>query len=275
MQTGFYASAAGMVTQFNRLNTIANNLANVNTVGFKKEGLITGDFARLYKEARETLPINNQTREGASYINRAMSKAPQIVDAYTDYSLGSLEKTANRFDIALSQKELFFAVETPNGIRLTRNGAFTLNNAGVLVTKEGYNVVPQNYKEDSDAVISFNMEESHVSIDKNGQFYSTLSGSAERLEGGKLLIVAPENIDNLQHEGDGLYIPDAADTLQPIEESGAVLQGFIEKSNVNPVSEMVAMIEANRLVGMYQKVMDSQMNDMNRDAIEKIAVTRR
>jgi flagellar basal-body rod protein FlgG len=59
--------------------------------------------------------------------------------------------------------------------------------------------------------------------------------------------------------------------LIPQEESGAVFQGFVEKSNVNPVNMMTQMIETNRLVGMYQKVMDSQMNDMNRDAIEKIA----
>ena len=58
-------------------------------------------------------------------------------------------------------------------------------------------------------------------------------------------------------------------------DSGTVMQGFVEKSNVNAVNEMVALVEANRLVGMYQKAMDSQMNDLNRDAIEKLAVTRR
>jgi flagellar basal-body rod protein FlgG len=60
MQTGYYAAAGGMVAQFNRLDTIANNLANVNTAGFKKDTLITGDFARLYKEARDELPLANK-----------------------------------------------------------------------------------------------------------------------------------------------------------------------------------------------------------------------
>ncbi len=275
MQTGFYASAAGMVTQFNRLDTIANNLANVNTTGFKKESLITGDFARLYKEARDRLPIKNQTFEGASYINRAMSKVPHIVESYTDHSLGSLEKTGNRFDIALSDEGLFFAVETPQGLRLTRDGSFSLNDAGVLVTKEGYKVLPQNYQNDPDATIRFNAEDTTIEVDKNGQFYNLVPGSTQRIEGSKLFVTRVETIKYLQQEGSGLYVPDSADRLKPIDESGSVLQGYLEKSNVNPVTEMVAMIEANRLVGMYQKVMDSQMNDMNRDAIEKLAVTRR
>ncbi len=275
MQTGFYASTAGMVAQFNRLDTIANNLANVNTSGFKKKSLITGDFARLYKEARDELPIKNQSLEGASYINRAMSRVPHIVESYTDNALGSLEKTDNRFDIALSQEGLFFAVKTPDGVRLTRDGSFSLNDEGVLVTKEGYKVLPQNYRSDPDANIRFNVEDTLVELDKNGQFYNLAPGSTQLIEGSKLLIVQAENIKYLQQEGNGLYIPDSADALKPLDESGAVLQGFIEKSNVNPITEMVAMIEANRLVGMYQKAMDSQMNDMNRDAIEKLAVTRR
>ncbi len=275
MQTGYYAAAGAMVTQFNRLDTIANNLANVNTSGFKRESLITGDFARLYKEAREELPIQNNTTEGASYINKAMSKVPHIVESYTDHSLGALEKTDNHFDMALSREGLFFAVETPDGVRLTRDGSFTLNDEGTLVTKQGYKVLSQNYHQDPNSKISFDVQDSIIELDKNGQFYNSTPGSTQLIQGSKLLVVQPENIKYLKQEGDGLYVPDSADPLDAINESGAVLQGFVEKSNVNPINEMVAMIEANRLVGMYQKAMDSQMNDMNRDAIEKLAVTRR
>jgi flagellar basal-body rod protein FlgG len=75
----------------------------------------------------------------------------------------------------------------------------------------------------------------------------------------------------LKKEGDNLYRYDDMQSLENVEESGAVLQGFIEKSNVNAVKMMTQMIETNRLVGMYQKAMDTQMNDMNRDAIEKLA----
>jgi len=91
----------------------------------------------------------------------------------------------------------------------------------------------------------------------------------------RLLVVEPQNIRNITKEGNNLYLPEAADPLTPLAESGSVMQGFIEKSNVNAVNEMIALVEANRLVGMYQKAMDSQMNDLNKDAIEKLAVTRR
>ena len=83
MQTGYYNAAAGMVAQFSRLDNIANNLANVNTAGFKEDNLIVGDFMRLYKEARDELPHANHTKEGAQFLNRAMTKAPQIVEQYT------------------------------------------------------------------------------------------------------------------------------------------------------------------------------------------------
>lgn len=125
MQSGYYSSAAGMVTQFNRLDTIANNLANVNTVGFKEDNLVVGDFMRLYKEARDELPNANHSEDGAEFINRTMTKAPQIVDAYTDHSIGNMQQTDNSMDFALSREGLFFLVKTPQGVRLTRDGSFT------------------------------------------------------------------------------------------------------------------------------------------------------
>ena len=91
----------------------------------------------------------------------------------------------------------------------------------------------------------------------------------------KLLVVEPQNLRTLKKEGENLYIPEGSDPLTPLANSGGVMQGFVEKSNVNAVNEMIALVEANRLVGMYQKAMDSQMNDLNRDAIEKRAVARK
>lgn len=273
MQTGFYAAAGGMVTQFNRLDNIANNLANVNTAGFKKDNLVVGDFMRMYQEARDGLPNANQTKEGAQFINRTMTRTPQIVEQYTDYSVGALDKTGNTFDFALSQKGLFFAVKTPQGIRLTRDGSFTLNEEGKLLTKQGYEVLPADYAKTKEG-ITFNVADSAIEADKNGRFYTNIVGTVNLVQNKKLMIVAPDEVKMLTKEGDSLYKMDASQEMRPLKESGAVLQGFVEKSNVNPVQEMVAMIEANRLVGMYQKAMDSQMTDMNKDAINKIAAVR-
>ena len=99
-------------------------------------------------------------------------------------------------------------------------------------------------------------------------------GNAEindKVQKSKLFIAQPDNIKMLRKEGDNLYAYDNMAQLKNIDESDAVVQGFIEKSNVNAVEMMTQMIETNRLVEMYQKAMSSQMDDMNNDAINKIA----
>ena len=270
MQTGYYASAAGMVTQFNRLDTISNNLANVNTTGFKEDNLVVGDFMRIYKEARDELPNSNNSEAGAAFINRTMTRAPQIVDSYTNHSVGNMQNSSNPLDFAISREGLFFAVKTPQGIKLTRDGSFTKNDEGVLVTKQGYEVIPSDYFK-SGGNISFASQDSAIEMDKNGQLYTNIPNSASLTQNKKLFIAQPQDIASLRKEGDNLYAYDNIASLEPQEESGAVLQGFVEKSNVNAVKMMTQLIETNRLVGMYQKAMTTQMDDMNRDAIDKIA----
>ena len=272
MQTGYYSSAAGMVTQFNRLDTIANNLANVNTVGFKEDGLIIGDFMRIYKEKRDELDLQNNTVEGAQFLNRTMTRAPQISEHFTNHSVGTMQSTSNPFDFALSNKGLFFAVETPVGVRLTRDGSFTTNSDGDLVTKDGYRVIPSNYFDGSQKKgINFSIEDNIVEVDKNGQISTNIPGTSKFTPNDKLFVAQPDNIALLKKEGDNLYSLEGVEKLLSLEESGAVRQGFLEKSNVNAVKMMTQMIETNRLVGMYQKAMSTQMDDMNRDAIEKLA----
>lgn len=270
MQSGYYSSAAGMVTQFNRLDTIANNLANVNTAGFKEDTLVVGDFLRLYKEARDELPNANHTKEAAQFLNRAMNKAPQVVDAFTDYSLGNMQKSDNSLDMALSKEGLFFLVKTPSGVRLTRDGTFTKDDEGKLITKQGYEVLPSDYFTTNQPIM-LNQGESAIEIDKNGQIFTNVGGGMTLEAAQRLFVVQPDNVAFLQKEGDNLYKYESETEFVSVAESEAVLQGFVEKSNVNAVKMMTQLIEANRLVGMYQKAMDTQMNDMNRDAIEKIA----
>jgi flagellar basal-body rod protein FlgG len=270
MQSGYYSAAAGMVTQFNRLDTIANNLANVNTIGFKEDNLVVGDFMRLYKEARDELPNENHSEDGAAFINRTMTKAPQIVDSYTNHSVGNVQKTDNAIDFALSNEGLFFLVKTPEGVRLTRDGSFVKDDEGRLVTKDGYEVLPKDYFE-AGGNITIGENETILTVDKNGQMYKDEPGTLKTVPSSHLFIAQPDNIALLKKEGNNLYRYDGAEQLSSLDSTGAVMQGFVEKSNINAVNMMTQMIETNRLVGMYQKAMDTQMNDMNRDAIEKIA----
>ena len=266
MQTGYYNAAAGMVAQFNRLDTISNNLANVNTTGFKEDDVVIGDFMRIYQEKRDELPNADHTKESAQFLNRSLVKAPQIVDSYTNHSIGNMQKTDNSLDFAITKEGLFFAVETPQGIRLTRDGSFTTNDEGKLITKQGYQVLSADGGD-----ITFTAQDNSIKTDKDGNISVNVPNSAKYTQKSALFIAQPENIALLKKEGDNLYGYESIDTMKSVEETGAIKQGFIEKSNVNAVKMMTQMIETNRLVGMYQKVMDTQMNDMNKDAIEKLA----
>ncbi len=270
MQTGYYQAAAGMVTQFNRLDLIANNLANVNTAGYKQDDVVIGDFMRLYKESRDELPNQNQTKEAAQFLNRTMARVPHIVERYTNFRAGNLEKTDNTLDVAFSRENLFFLVKTPQGLRLTRDGSFTTNEEGKLVTKQGYEVLPSNYFS-TGATIDFDGTEEAITIDKNGIISTNLPGTAQLTPMSQLFVFQPDNPKFLKKVGDNLYVYEHEAEYKPLEESSAVRQGFIEKSNVNAVKMMTQLIETNRLVGMYQKAMDTQMNEMNRDAIDKIS----
>jgi len=273
MQNGFYSAAGGMVTQFSRLDNITNNLANLNTNGYKRQDLVVGDFLRLYQEKRDELPLDNQTKESAKFIHRSVARVPQIVESYKDMSVGAFQRTDNSFDVALQEENLFFAVLTPDGVKLTRDGAFSLDDSGTLVTKEGHKVLSADYATTGN-FIKFNSDAINIELDKNGNFSYLVTGNEKFNPGGSLLLVEPENVAKLKPVGDNLYAVDSADSLTPIKESGAVSQGFLEKSNVNAIKSMVGMIEAHRLVGMYQKAMDTQMNEMNKEAIEKIANSR-
>ncbi len=270
MQNGFYSAAGGMVAQFLRLDNITNNLANLNTNGYKRQDLVVGDFLRMYQDKRDELPLENQTKEGAKFTHRSLARVPQVIGSYRDMSVGAFAQTGNTFDIALKEKNLFFAVLTPDGVKLSRDGSFTLNEEGFLTTREGHKVLPADYAENGN-FIQFNSDAGNIALDKNGRFSYLVSGNERFIPGSELLLVEPENVNKLKPGADNLFTPDSADPLTAIKNTGAVSQGFLEKSNVNAIRSMVGMIEAQRLVGMYQKAMDTQMNEMNRDAIEKIA----
>ena len=141
MQTGYYGATGGMITQFNRLDVISNNLANLNTNGFKRDDVVIGDFLRMVQGHQDTLPIPDETKAAAKFINRTMTRVPTIAEEYTDFSVGAMEQTENTLDFALKAPNTFFAVQTPNGIAYTRNGSFSISDDGYLVTQEGFHVL--------------------------------------------------------------------------------------------------------------------------------------
>ena len=274
MQSGFYSSVGGMVTQINRLDVIANNIANANTTGFKRDDVVIGDFMRLYEQHKEFLPIEDQTKDAAKFYNRSLNRVPQIVEEFTDRSAGGVVQTENTFDFALSRENAYFMIETPEGIRFSRDGSFVLNEEGRLVNKEGYAVLPREYIE-SPQYIDF-VDGFQVEVDSNGNIYNrslTNEELDEALLGGNIAVVSFENPKFLQKVGDNLYKypEERMNEMEVLERSGAVRQGFLEKSNINVVYEMTGLIETNRLVEAYSKVLKTHMDDLNTEAITRLA----
>ena len=274
MQGGFYSSVGGMVTQINRLDVIANNIANANTTGFKRDDVVIGDFMRLYEQHKEFLPIEDQTKDAAKFYNRSLNRVPQIVEEFTDRSAGGVVQTENSFDFALSRENAYFMIETPEGIRFSRDGSFVLNEEGRLVNKEGYAVLPREYIE-SPQYIDF-VDGFQVEVDSDGNIYNrslTNEELDEALLGGSIAVVSFENPKFLQKVGDNLYKypEERMNEMEVLERSGAVRQGFLEKSNINVVYEVTGLIETNRLVEAYSKVLKTHMDDLNTEAITRLA----
>jgi len=269
MQTGFYSNTGAMVTQFNRLDVISNNLANLNTAGYKREDVVIGDFMRLFQEKRDILPLENNTKEGSKFLNRSIVRVPHVVEEYTDFALGAMHKSDNPLDLALSQKDTFFALLTPSGIRYTRDGSFSINEDGVLVNKDGYAVLPSGYTQGGDLITL--PQDRKITFSPDAQIYLSNQNNLSVSElVNSVMVVRPQNLKYMQKDGSNLYKNNNT-SMEEVDGSSLLKQGFVEKSNINPISEMTALIETNRLVGMYQKVMDSQMNELNSDAINKLA----
>ena len=137
MQNGLYVATSGLLMQERRVDAISNNLSNVNTNGFKKDLALFSD----YRPVDKRFPQNWIQK---SLYNKTINSSVKLDDIYTSHEPGHFRKTDNNFDLALQDNNCFFAIETPWGIRYTRNGEFTLNSNGELVTRDGFNVLDAN-----------------------------------------------------------------------------------------------------------------------------------
>ena len=250
---GIYSALSGAMAQSQRLDSIANNMANVNTPGFKRDEQVF----REYLTANEKPPaLQNVPRIPASVESFYDMQGADVsyVDAigtYTDHSQGSLQSTGNPLDVAIDG-EGFFEVATPQGVKLTRYGGFRIDPNGQLVTKEGFSVLASGEPmQDPDARV----------IRSNGGLVN-ITDSGDVYEGpnllGRLAMVKADNKDALQKVGGSYYAPKAQ---MPIEITNlpqtSLKTGFIESSNVNIVKEMTDMISATRSFETNQKAIQA------------------
>ncbi|MDI6600996.1 MAG: flagellar basal-body rod protein FlgF [Thermoanaerobacteraceae bacterium] len=243
MLRGIYISAGSMVNQERKLDIVSNNLANADTKAFKKDLMIEEaiEEKQIMKVAEDTVPI------GSMYFG----VRPAMV--YTDFKAANLVETGNPLDLSI-KGDGFFEVLTQNGIRYTRDGSFKRDTDGYLVTGEGYRVQGANgdiYL--NEGKTTFNTQ---GDIFVNGQYVDTLQ------------IVDFPDKSVLRKEGDNLFATQGQGSLVANPE---IASGFLETSNVNPIAEMVDMIDLMRIYEANQRVittmdstLDKAVNDLGR-----------
>jgi len=254
MRESMYSALYGAMSNEVRLNTITNNLANVNTTGFKKDAYAFQDtFQRL---ATDYLTDDRQNLRAEEIWPRAYVQArPRLSGQYSDQSQGSMQATGNPLDVALVG-DGYFKVRTPDGDRLTRSGSFRLANDGRLTTEQGYDVLGG----DSPLVLP---QDTKVSIDSNGRII------ADGEDIGTLDLVNVSDPKSLEKEGQNLFKLRKGSRATEIPVEGlSVQQGYLEKSNVEIVSEMVNMMEAQRAFEINQKLMTTT------DSMESLVINK-
>lgn len=224
-----------------QMDVLANNMANINSTGFKAEAILFEEYI-MPVAADRTFPRGDQP---LSYV--------QDWATMHDFALGSITQTGNPLDVALSG-EGFLAVMTPQGERWTRNGVMEINTEGVLVNQNGYPVLSATGEP-----IRFDAGETDVTIASSGAISSSAGNK------GALRIVEFENPQELTREGDTLF---GGGT--PIEaQATSVVQGAIERSNVSGIAEMSEMIRVTRAYSSLADLMNKQ-DELRRTAIQRL-----
>ncbi len=263
MLRGLYTGASGMQAQIRRMDALSNNLANVDTTGYKKDTSVQKAFPQMlirrmndevYKfpfGSVDTTPVVGKLGTGV-----------ELNEIYTQFEQGSLMETGNPFDIALDGKG-FFSIDTPQGERYTRNGTFLIDENGLLVTKEGLPVQGEKGK--------IYLKLNNFVLDKQGRIWQNadFADDPERLVSMRendwenmelvdtLKIVDFTRDRYLKKQGSSMWMAtDESGSPKKVEMGGLTktIQGFLEKSTVNSVTEMVALISVNRAYEANQKV---------------------
>jgi flagellar basal-body rod protein FlgF len=235
MLRGLYTATSGMVTESLRTDVIANNLANVNTVGYKKDETISAEFeAVLLKRIND-----GQVTPDIGGLGRG-SRVDEIA---TIHEQGATRQTGNKYDVAIEGAG-YFVVDTPNGTRYTRAGSFVRSDSGDLVTESGARVLDQKGRPIRIP------DGTNVTIGAKGNVV------VDNQTVGTLGFVQFSSDKRLTKEGNNLYVAPPNEPTTPA--TGTLEQGSLEMSNVNVVSEMVKLINGYRTYEANSKAVTTQ-----------------
>jgi flagellar basal-body rod protein FlgF len=255
MENAALIGLSRQMTLARELEVVANNIANLNTIGYKADGAVFETF------------LSPTARHGA--FRGADARMSYVTDRATwhDFKQGPLLQTGNPLDVAL-EGDVFLVVQTPRGERYTRNGALQINATGQLVTNEGYIV-----QGDGGGAIQFQNTDNKISINDDGEI-RVRQGADTRSDSirGKLRLVTFAQSGRLQKDSSSMFTApgDMPPATAQRPQRFRVMQGALEQSNVKPVLEMARMVDITRtyttIAGLLQ-----QHSDMRHNAIDKLA----
>jgi len=255
MSRALRTAATGMYAQQLHVDIIANNLANVNTTGFKKSRVEFQDL--MYQTLKTTGTSEVQGVETPVEIQ--VGNGTQLVGTLKSFSQGDVQPTSNPLDIAI-QGEGFLKVRRPdNTLAYTRDGSLKLSREGRLVTSEGYVLDPE---------ITIPADAVSVNISRDGLVEVMMPGDTEVEEVGKIEFAKFVNPAGLKNIGNNLYVETAASGQAIVGEPGSqgfgeIVHGALEASNVDVVEEMVSMIVAQRAYEINSKTIKTAEEMMN------------
>ena len=249
MDASMWVAKTGLDAQQTRLNVISNNLANVNTTGFKRDRAVFEDL--LYQNVRQA---GGQTAAATQAPTGLMlGTGTRILATETNHAQGNMINTQNALDIAIAGEGLFQITQADGTIAYTRDGSFKISNIGQIVNSNGQPLLP---------AIAIPANASSITIGEDGVVSAELfaGGGAQQL--GQIQIARFVNAAGLQPLGGNLYkqtlASGAPEVLNPgTQSAGKVKQGMLEASNVNVVEEMVNMIETQRAYEINSKAISA------------------
>lgn len=244
-------AATGMAAQAANMDVISNNIANVNTTGFKRQRAEFEDL--LYQTVKEPGSKNGENAFSPTGVQTGLGVRTAAVNK--DMEMGSAKVTGSAFDLAI-EGEGFFPIQTPDGqVAYTRDGTFKQDGTGKIVDKNGNSLLPE-------ITIPPNTDPNAVKIAPNGEVSVIVAGETQPQVIGQIEIVGFINPSGLRAMGKNLFLPSPASGLpnqaQPGQGNlGKIAQGQLESSNVNIVESMVDMISAQRAYETNSKVIQA------------------
>ena len=238
MHPALLIAKTGLDAQNTNVRVIADNLANVETTGFKKNRAIFQDL--MYQKIRLAGADNGNNAQLPSGL--MLGTGARVASTRKDFSAGSPSRTDNNLDLSINGKG-FFQILLPDGsIAYTRDGHFSKNAEGNMVNQEGLAIQP---------AINIPNDVTNVSVGKDGMITADTFGNAAPIQLGNIQLADFVNYTGLEPIGDNLYVETAASGTPQLNNpqtngSGVIDQGYLESSNVNVVEELVNLIQAQR-----------------------------